>query len=112
MNIVHLLHPQFRLLAKVDVKQDLLRILHIVVAQQRRVKRILNGLTNTTFTLAITITHQGYATIFHSRIDICEVQVDNTRQGNDLCDTLRRNSQGIIRLTKSVHNRQIRINLT
>ena len=112
MNIIHLLHPQLRFLAKVDVKQDLLRILHIVVAQQRRVKRVLHSLADTALTLAITITHQGDTAIFHGRIDIGEIQVDDTGQGDDLGDALRGYGQRIIRLAERVHDGQVRINLT
>ena len=111
MHIVHLLHSQFGLLAERDIEEDLACILDIVVAQQRRIERILHSFTDTAFAGSVTVAHQGNATILHGCIDISEIQVDDTRQCDDLCDAFCCNRQRIIGFSESVHDGKFGIDL-
>ena len=73
---------------------------------------ILDGLLHTTFALTITGRHDGDATVLQHGLHIVEVEVDESVNGDDLCNRLGSHTQGVVGLSESIEHREFRIYLT
>ena len=92
--------------------KHLLGVVNIVVVEQRRMQRILNGLGDTTFAGAIASTHDSHTTILQNGLHILEVEVNNTVHRDHLTDALGCITKRVVGTSKSVSNRLVLINLT
>ena len=116
VDVIHLVHGEtcvvFSRTREGNAEKNLLGVEHIVVVEQWRVERILDGFIYSAFSLAITCTHDSHATIFQYCLHIVEVEVDESVYGNDFGDTLGCNAQCVVCFAESIEHSQFWINLT
>ena len=88
VEFLHLRHQERVSLALVDVEEDFLGVIDIVVVEQGRVERLVDGSCQTMLALAETIAHDGNAAVLEHLLHIAEVEVDGAAHGDELSDAL------------------------
>ena len=116
VDVVHFFHHQARSVAffttERDIEKYLFRIKHIVIVEQRRVKRIVNGLFYAAFAFTITRTHDSYTTIFKYGFYIIEVEIHKAVISNNLGNALCGDAQRVVGFCESLHYREVGIDLS
>ena len=95
-----------------DREEDALCVEHIVVVEQRRVEGILDGVLHTTFALAVASTHDSHTTILEHGLNVVEVKVDESVDGDNLSDTLCCHAKGVVGLAECLEHREVAVDLT
>ena len=103
MDFIHFTHHQFAVRTIGNYEQHFLGVENIVVVQQRGMKGIGNSLCDSSFAFSVSCTHDCYTTVLQHGFHIVEVQVDDTSQGNDFCNTLCGDRQRVVCLSKGIH---------
>ena len=75
---------------------------YIVIVEQRRVKRIVNGLLQSAFAFAIARAHDSHTTIFEHHLHVVEVEIHKAMIGYYLGNALGCNAQRIVGTSKSL----------
>ena len=102
LHLVHLAHHQLVLCTVRDVEEYFLGVEDVVVVQQRRVLRVLDGFADTVVTFAVAGTHDGYAAVLQHCFHVVEVEVHLSMQGDDFGNTLGGYRKGVVGLVKRV----------
>ena len=89
----------------------MLRPENILVFQQRRVQRVLDGLGNTVFPLAITRRDDGRAAVAQSGVNVVEVKVHIAVAGDKFRNRAGGIAQCVVSLAESIEPVEVRINL-
>ena len=102
LHLVHLAHHQLVLCTVRDVEEYFLGVEDVVVVQQRRMLRVLDGFADTVVTFAVAGTHDGYAAVLQHCFHVVEVEVHLSMQGDDFGNTLGGYRKGVVGLVKRV----------
>ena len=74
--LLHLRHHDGSLLARIDIKENPLRLADVAAVEQRRVQRILDGPLHASFAAGPSHRHDCTAAVAHGRFHIPEVKVN------------------------------------
>ncbi len=67
--------------------------------------RLFRGSASTIFTRSRARPHHGFPFVFHDRADICEVEIHDPVQGDQIRDPLNALAQHVVGVAKGLHQR-------
>ena len=115
VDVVHLVHRQSGVLALLAGKrygeEYLLGVVDVVVVEQRRVERILDGLLHSALALAVAGRHDSHAAVLGHRLHVVEVEVDESVNGDYLGYRLGSHAESVVGLAEGIEHGELGIYL-